>query len=644
MGMEEENEAAAAVLGRLLGLLKPDGDDGSAWAGALPYLRRHAVEHALDAGRADELLTDAEFLVHADPGTLVPALDLARSRDAAEAVAVYRAGLGVHRFMTPRDRRAVLALDAYGYRLGPLAEALAAGLGPGTPRPRWRTGSRMNSALRDSTAGASQTVTAVAQAQVAGRPALVTGGWNGRVRVWDLLSGRFVGHRLWGHSEVVWRTASVSAIDGHGLLVSAEFDGTVQVWDADDDGGTHVCQVPTRYGVPHLACTVIDGEPVVLIAQQFAETGPRVWSLAARDWRGDALPDAGGSPSALACYEDDGAPMAAGAGSAGLVRWNLRTGQRHGEPLPCPPGRAAAACTSVDGRALAAVVGGRAVQFFDLTGPGRLLHTVERAHNDTLYAVDCTVVRGVPVAVTGGYDTTVRIWNMLDGTPYAEPWRLHTDTVVDVACATVAGRPVAATADRRGLMLVWALGEAPVGDALPGHSDPVESVVYARVGDRAVVLSIGSGSSGDERVRGWDARTGGPVDLGSGAEPVAVAGTSAVVDGMEVRLVPGTDGAVAVQDAATGRELFTLTGHTERVTAVACVEADGRVFAFSAGSDGTLRTWDLARGTCVDVWPLLRGVGALTAVPDAPGEPGALLVALGSDVVVFELPRGAPQA
>ncbi|MFE0605436.1 hypothetical protein ACFW2T_27375 [Streptomyces sp. NPDC058892] len=31
------------------------------------------------------------------------------------------------------DRRAVLALDANGYRLGPLAEALAAGLDPGAP-------------------------------------------------------------------------------------------------------------------------------------------------------------------------------------------------------------------------------------------------------------------------------------------------------------------------------------------------------------------------------------------------------------------------------------------------------------------------------------------------------------------------------
>ncbi|RSS78848.1 WD40 repeat domain-containing protein [Streptomyces sp. WAC06614] len=635
MAEETLADAAGAVLDRLLGLL-PKGGGGSTWADAPPYLRRHAVEHAVDAGRADELLTDADFLVHADPGTLVPALDQARSQEAAEAVAVYRADLGIHRYMTPRDRRAVLALDAYGYRLGTLARALAEGLDPEAPRPRWRTGSRMNSALRDSTSGVSRTVTALAPAQVAGRPALVTGGWSGRLRIWDLLSGRFVGPPLWSHPEVVWRTASVTGTDGHGLLVSADFAGAVQVWDADEDGGTHLGQVPTQYGVPQVACALVDGEPVAVIAQQFSGEGPRMWSLEALDWRGGPPPDAGGTPSALACYEDDGAPMALGAGPGGLVRWNLRTGQRHGDPLPCLPGPAAAACTSVAGRPLAVVVGGRTVQFFELTGPGRVLHTLERAHEDTLYAVDCTVVRDVPVAVTGGHDTTVRTWDMLAGTPYGEPWRLHTDSVVAVACARVAGRPVAATSDRRGLMGVWALGEEPVGDPLPGHRAPVAALSYTRIGDRPVVVSFPSGSQ--EQVTGWDARTGDPVGPTDGAARTA-AEPSVVVAGTEVRLAPGADGTVTVQDTATGHALATLTGHTDRVTALACAQVDGRALAFSAGDDGTLWTWDLERATCLDVWPVLRGVRDLVAVPDAPGEPGALLMALGSDVMVFDLPR-----
>ncbi|MFG2298321.1 hypothetical protein [Streptomyces sp. NPDC048603] len=683
---------AGAVLDRLLGLLDPARGDG-AWAAAPPYLRRHAVEHAADAGRADELLTDAGFLVHADPVTLVPALDGFRSRAAAEAVAVYRAGVGVHRYMEPGARRAVLALDACGYRLPALAEAFRAGLPPDAPRPRWRTGGRMNSALRDSTSGVPQTVTAVAPAVVAGRPALVTGGWNGRVRVWDLFSGRFTGRPLWGHSEVVWRTASVGSVDGHALLVSAEFDGTVQVWDADDDGGRHVCQVPTRYGVPQVACALVDGAPVVLVAEQHSTTGPRVWDLTASDWRGGALPGPPGGVSALACYEAEGAPMAVGAGRGTLVRWDLRTGERHGEPLPCLPGAAAVACTSVAGRPFAVVVGGTTVQCFDLSGPGRLLHTVERAHDDTLYAVDCVAVGDVPVAVTGGYDTTVRTWNVLDGTPFGETWRLHTDTVTDIACTRVAGRPVAATADRQGLMRVWALDAEPVGAPLAGHRYGVRRVWSSRVGGRPVVAS--AGSDGREPVLVWDARTGdpvdgapedtGPADPGPGGSGRGADGPAAVVGGTEVRLVTVADGTVVVRDAATGLDLGVLaghtgpvhavvcttapdgtplavtgsqdltvrvwdlarfrqhgpelTGHTRPVTALACAAGAGRTLVFSAGSDGSLRTWDAGTGSCLHDWPVLRAVGGLSTVePGAPGEPGSLLMALGSDVAVFDLP------
>jgi WD40 repeat protein len=49
------------------------------------------------------------------------------------------------------------------------------------------------------------------------------------------------------------------------------------------------------------------------------------------------------------------------------------------------------------------------------------------------------------------------------------------------------------------------------------------------------------------------------------------------------------------QDLQTGRELKTLQGHTEWVTAVA-LSPDGR-YALSGSDDHTLKLWDLMTGT-----------------------------------------------
>ncbi|WP_148588915.1 hypothetical protein [Streptomyces sp. WAC01526] len=45
-------------------------------AASEPYVLRHAIQHATEAGRADQLLIDPEFLVHADPGVLIRHLGL----------------------------------------------------------------------------------------------------------------------------------------------------------------------------------------------------------------------------------------------------------------------------------------------------------------------------------------------------------------------------------------------------------------------------------------------------------------------------------------------------------------------------------------------------------------------------------------
>ncbi|MGH3807071.1 MAG: hypothetical protein ACRDRU_10645 [Pseudonocardiaceae bacterium] len=73
-------------------------------------------------------------------------------------------------------------------------------------------------------------------------------------------------------------------------------------------------------------------------------------------------------------------------------------------------------------------------------------------------AVATTVLDGRPVAVTGSWDTTVRVWDLGTGSPIGDPLTGHTDTVGAVATAVLDGRPVAVTGSWDTTVRVWDLG------------------------------------------------------------------------------------------------------------------------------------------------------------------------------------------
>src|SRR5205814_5825022 len=114
--------------------------DGSRWQSAPPYLRRHAIQHAVEAGRIDELLGEPEFLVYAEPSTLMAELDHASSPDGQLTAAIYRTSVGVHRHTDADTRRRLLAIDAIRYRRVDLARRITADPQTGTFAPRWATG------------------------------------------------------------------------------------------------------------------------------------------------------------------------------------------------------------------------------------------------------------------------------------------------------------------------------------------------------------------------------------------------------------------------------------------------------------------------------------------------------------------------
>jgi WD40 repeat protein len=86
------------------------------------------------------------------------------------------------------------------------------------------TGSSIGSPLT----GHTESVTAVAAAQLHGRPVIISGGYD-TIRVWDLASGAPVGRLRADQADGV-TAVSVTLLVGRPVIVSGGSDGTIRIW------------------------------------------------------------------------------------------------------------------------------------------------------------------------------------------------------------------------------------------------------------------------------------------------------------------------------------------------------------------------------------------------------------------------------
>ncbi|GAA2753377.1 WD40 repeat domain-containing protein [Kitasatospora cinereorecta] len=609
---DTDHRAVHAAYVRVLTDRVPYRADGTRdWSRAHPYALNHLAHHAAQAGLLDQVLADAEYLVHAEPRGLTPHLHHAHDDTARLAAAVYRTGLHLHHDTTPRQRRQSLALDAARAGAHHLHHNLTRRIPPGDWTPLWATGSTFNPALRDTLTGHTNTVSAVACTVLDGRPVAVTASWDDTVRVWDLTTGRAVGEPLTGHTGSVFAVAC-TVLDGRPVAVTGSWDDTVRVWDLATSRAVGEPLTGHTHPVEAVACTVLDGRSVAVTGGRDGTV--RVWDLATGRAVGEPLTGHTDTVSAVACTVLDGRPVAVTGSWDGTVRvWDLTTGRPLGEPLTGHTDTVSAvACTVLDGRPVA-VTGGldRTVRVWDLT-TGRAVGEPLTGHTNTVTAVACTTLDGRPVVVTGSWDETVGVWDLATGRAVGQPRTGHTNIVSAVACTTLDGRPVVVTGGWDETVGVWdlATGRA-VGEPRTGHTNTLFAVACTVLDGRSVAVTGGR----DHTVRVWDLATGRAVgEPFTGHTNTVSAVACTVLDGRSVAVTGSWDGTVRVWDLATGRAVGEpLTGHTNIVYAVACTTLDGRPVAVTGGRDDMVRVWDLATGRAVGE-PLTGHTDAVFAV------------------------------
>jgi WD40 repeat protein len=614
--LRETGASAARAHSRILDRLLATVHPGTGWRHATPYLLRHAIDHAAAAGRADELLSEPEFLVHADPITLPRHLHRATSAIARAAAAVYRTSLLRHRQLTadPEGRRRLLMIDAVRHNHPELWRLLRAGADAEDCGwlPAWVSAADIAPRLIHTLVGHTGAVTGVATGRLRdGTDVAVTAGSDGTARVWDITDGG-PRHVLRGPGEAVAGVATIRSGDVD-YAVTTGIDGELRVWSlADGRSSSHAATSGGPLGA--LVCAdLADGSTVAVSGG--ADGAVRVWRLPDATALHELTGHTGAVTAVAYARLDDGTDLAVTASADRTARvWNLATGAclavlaGHRRAL-----RAVATGSAVDGAPVAVTAGvDRTARVWELPS-GRLRHILT-GHTGTVRAV--TTVDGGPAApaagrhparttghhpfvltanrdpvvLTASVDETVGVWGLDDGLLRT---RLsgHPDIVVAVAATrTGAGAPVAVSADTDGTARIWEVTAGQVRDVLTGHAGGINAVVCARLADGRDVAITG-GVDGTARV--WD------LAAGPGRQALGHTGTVRTIVCHRrplgaVAVSAATGGSVQVWELASGLPLWSPDGHADTVTSMVCAQLpDGTTAIATGGLDGTIQVWGL---------------------------------------------------
>ncbi|GAB2582698.1 hypothetical protein GCM10027168_14260 [Streptomyces capparidis] len=325
------------------------------------------------------------------------------------------------------------------------------------------------------------------------------------------MAGRH-GHSHAAHDE----TTAVAELDGVPVVVSVDHDGVL--WTCDLRGGE--CEERPleldaagpdddwwrehALGDDGSAEDGEDGEDA-----EYGEDPDEEWPPA---WEADAYEVV----STLTVAHLGGRPVVVTGGGrfdlshpdletmGGAVRvWDLRTGRKVGGTLTGHGLGVRSLTTLPHGRGLLVVSSseeGRLLAW-DLPG-GTPVANVSGGYDG---AMGAALVDGRPIAVTGGGDPFLQVWDLLRGEELGQPLTGVEPAAGAVALAGVDGRAVVVAGDGGGALRMWDLAtREPLGSAMAGHEDVVETLATATVAGRAIAVSGGR----DETTRVWDLARG----------------------------------------------------------------------------------------------------------------------------------------
>ena len=404
--MEQAGKDLSSLHGRLLDVFQPPSGSWSDLPVEESYLWRNLGYHFVGAERRAqlrELLCDFSFLNAKLKATDVNALIAGYGHLAGEEeLRLIRDAIRLSAHVLARDRQQLASqlygrLSAFeGRELRSLLTAVVPGL---RLRPRQANLTQPGGPLLRILEGHRDGISAMA---VVDQRRVVSGSYDGTLRVWDLETGEIL-RTLEGNLA---RGVNVIAVVDGRRAIAGSNDGALQVWDLET--GKTLC-TPRRHGHWVIAVTVVDAHRAL---SSSADGTLRVWDLETgktlrtlrRDWSWQRE-----SYWVNAMEVVDARRAVAGLGSGTLRLWDLETGktlrtlERHSEEL-------VTAIAVVNGRRAVAGSNNGMLRVWDLE-TGEALRILE-GH---LGRVNAIAVVDQQRVISGSHDGTLRVWDLQTG-------------------------------------------------------------------------------------------------------------------------------------------------------------------------------------------------------------------------------------
>lgn len=195
--------------------------------------------------------------------------------------------------------------------------------------------------------------------------------------------------------------------------------------------------------------------------------------------------------------------------SEGMVRaWDLRTGQRIGKVMV---GHDLGICS------LTTVLYDRGTLSVSSCETGKLLawdlatgERVAEIQGSYNGGMGAALIDGRPVAVTGGHDDFLQVWDILAGEQIGKPLTGIEPVARALAITKVGDRAVVLAGGDDTAVHMWDLAtQEPIGEPLAGHTDSIQTLDTATVGSRTIAVTGNHDSRrGDGTTRVWDLARG----------------------------------------------------------------------------------------------------------------------------------------
>ena len=293
--------------------------------------------------------------------------------------------------------------------------------------------------------------------------------------------------------------------------------------------------------------------------------------------------------TSAAAFSPDGRTVASGSHDRTVRIWDPETGK---ELHRCPGHTDGVASLAFhpDGKTLASASLDGDIRLWD-AGSGKSVAVLQG------HQIDVAAVAFAPdrkTLMSAGGDGTVRLWDLATR---REQSRITLPAPVLAASLSPDGKTIA-TADHRNAVLLW---DAATGKFVSFMTDPCSprrtSCTRSRARRRDVApdgLSFATGGS-DGAVRLWDATTGKEIRI-LGRHPDVIWGIAFAPDGRSVASCARRHGVVRRWDVATGRLIHGYPGPLGGTTRVLFSRDGKRLYAAGGSFDPTLFAWDVDTG------------------------------------------------